>query len=148
MCNPFTPCLFKFLTNIDELGSAFRMVTTQLEYSRLMNRKDGPEIFAAWILLSTGCECKCVERGVLKSSNGLTICSAEELAVENQSVLKKSFVKALPYLCSDRLDSISDQTHRAKTLPIASRPMTLPDAIAPDIGTISRAIDPQGKGRE
>ena len=68
-----------------------------VEYSRLMNRKDGPEIFAAWILLIQVAS-KCVERGVLKSSNGRPY-DAEELAVKTRAP-EKIFVKALPYLCS------------------------------------------------
>ena len=66
-------------------------------YSRLMNRKDGPEIFAAWILL-VQLASKCAERGVLKSSDGRPY-DAEEIAVKTRAP-EKIFVKALPHLCS------------------------------------------------
>ena len=65
-------------------------------YSRLMNRKDGPEIFAAWILL-VQLASKCVTRGVLKSSDGRAY-DAEEIAVKTRAP-EGIFKKALPYLC-------------------------------------------------
>ena len=66
-------------------------------YSRLMNRKDGPEIFAAWILLIQVAS-KCQARGVLQSSDGRPY-DAAEIAVKTRAP-EKIFVKALPYLCS------------------------------------------------
>ena len=66
-------------------------------YSRLMNRKDGPEIFAAWILL-VQLASKCADRGVLKSSDGRPY-DAEEISVKTRAP-EKIFVNALPHLCA------------------------------------------------
>ena len=66
-------------------------------YSRLMDRKDGAEIFAAWILLIQVAS-KCAERGVLKSSDGRPY-DATEIGVKTRAP-ERIFVKALPYLCS------------------------------------------------
>jgi len=62
-----------------------------------MSRKDGPEIFAAWILLVQVAS-KCADRGVLKSSDGRPY-DAAEIAVKTRAP-EKIFVKALPHLCS------------------------------------------------
>ena len=110
-----------------------------VEYSRLMNRKDGPEIFAAWILLIQVAS-KCVERGVLKSSNGRPY-EAEELAVKTRAP-EKIFVKALPYLCSSGW-IISDQ-------PPADSADTSADSAdaSADIGRLAALKGREGKGIE
>lgn len=64
-------------------------------YCRLMNRKDGPEIFAAWILL-VQLASRCSTRGELTSSDG-RIYSAEDLAIKTRAP-ERIFEKAIPYL--------------------------------------------------
>ena len=66
-------------------------------FSRLMNRKDGAEIFAAWILLIQLAS-KCHIRGTLQSTDGRPY-DAEEMAIKTRAP-ERIFVKALPYLCS------------------------------------------------
>ena len=108
-------------------------------YSRLMNLKDGPEIFAAWILLIQVAS-KCAERGVLKSSNGRPY-DAEELAVKTRAP-EKIFVKALPYLCSSGW--ITSNQPSAESSGMSADP---PDASA-DIGRLAAAKGREGKGIE
>ena len=53
-----------------------------LAYCRMMSRKDGPEIFAAWILI-VQLASRCSERGILASSDGRPYCP-EEMAVKTR----------------------------------------------------------------
>jgi len=66
-----------------------------LAYCRMMTRKDGPEIFAAWILI-VQLASRCSERGTLASSDGRAYCP-EEMAVKTRGP-EKIFTLALPYL--------------------------------------------------
>lgn len=68
-----------------------------LAYCRMMSRKDGPEIFAAWILI-VQLASRCSERGILASSDGRPYCP-EEMAVKTRGP-ERIFTLALPYLCS------------------------------------------------
>ena len=67
-----------------------------IAYCRMMSRKDGAEIFAAWILLLQ-LSSRCDRRGILASSDGRPYCP-EEMAVKTRSPIK-IFTHALPYLC-------------------------------------------------
>lgn len=70
-------------------------VHDSMAYCRIMERKDGPEIFAAWILIIQLAS-RCSERGVLASSDGRPYCS-EEMAVKTRGP-ERIFSLALPYL--------------------------------------------------
>ena len=80
----------KFLTWI-------RMPNTHdsVAYCRLMTRKDGPEIFAAWILL-VQLASKCSVRSELISSDGRPY-SIQDIAVKTRAP-QRIFEKAIPYL--------------------------------------------------
>jgi len=67
-----------------------------LAYCRMMARKDGPEIFAAWILI-VQLGSRCADRGILASSDGRPYCP-EEMAVKTRGP-ERIFTLALPYLC-------------------------------------------------
>ena len=67
-----------------------------LAYCRMMARKDGPEIFAAWILI-VQLASRCADRGTLASSDGRPYCP-EEMAVKTRAP-ERIFTLALPYLC-------------------------------------------------
>tara|TARA_R110000824_G_scaffold166405_2_gene343170 strand:+ start:266 stop:1066 length:801 start_codon:yes stop_codon:yes gene_type:complete len=64
-------------------------------YCRLMNRKDGPEIFTAWILL-VQLASRCHDRGVLASNDGRPY-QASEIALKTRAP-EKLFIKGLPEL--------------------------------------------------
>lgn len=67
-----------------------------IAYCRMMARKDGPEIFAAWILI-VQLASRCANRGILASSDGRPYCP-EEMGVKTRSP-ERIFTLALPYLC-------------------------------------------------
>lgn len=67
-----------------------------LAYCRMMARKDGPEIFAAWILI-VQLASRCSDRGTLASSDGRPYCP-EEMATKTRGP-ERIFSLALPYLC-------------------------------------------------
>jgi hypothetical protein len=108
-------------------------------YSRLMNRKDGPEIFAAWILL-VQLASKCSQRGVLRSSDGRPY-DAEEIAVKTRAP-QKIFVNALPYLCSAGWMICEP--------PLAESPDASADSpdVSADNGRLAGANRIEGKGME
>lgn len=64
-------------------------------YARLMTRKDGPQIFAAWILM-VQLASRCSQRGTLASSDGRAY-TAEEIAVKTRAP-ESLFTKAIPIL--------------------------------------------------
>jgi len=66
-------------------------------YCRLMTRKDGPEIFTAWILL-VQLASRCHERGVLASNDGRPY-QACEIALKTRAP-EKLFTNGLPELVS------------------------------------------------
>ena len=66
-----------------------------LAYCRLIKRKDGPEIFTAWILM-VQLASRCAERGVLASSDGRPY-AADDMAVKSRAP-ERLFTKALPEL--------------------------------------------------
>jgi len=67
-----------------------------IAYCRMMARKDGPEIFAAWILI-VQLASRCAVRGILASSDGRPYCP-EEMAAKTRGP-ERIFSLALPYLC-------------------------------------------------
>jgi hypothetical protein len=67
-----------------------------MAYCRMMARKDGPEIFAAWILI-VQLASRCANRGILASSDGRPYCP-EEMAAKTRGP-ERIFSLALPYLC-------------------------------------------------
>ena len=66
-------------------------------YCRLMSRKDGPEIFTAWILL-VQLASRCHERGVLASNDGRPY-QACEIALKTRAP-ERIFINSLPELIS------------------------------------------------
>jgi len=67
-----------------------------IAYCRMMARKDGPEIFAAWILI-VQLASRCTDRGILASSDGRAY-GPDEMAVKTRGP-ERIFSLALPYLC-------------------------------------------------
>ena len=65
-------------------------------FCRMMARKDGPEIFAAWILI-VQLASRCDTRGILASSDGRPYCPIE-IATKSRGP-ERIFTLALPYLC-------------------------------------------------
>ena len=66
-----------------------------LAYCRLIKRKDGPEVFTAWILL-VQLASRCATRGVLASSDGRPY-GPEDMAVKTRAP-ERLFFNALPEL--------------------------------------------------
>lgn len=110
-----------------------------LAYCRLIKRKDGPEIFTAWILM-VQLASRCAERGVLASSDGRPY-AADDMAVKSRAP-ERLFTKALPELI--RMGWV--ETDGESPTALAESPTTAADGGR--IVAANRREGKEGKGKE
>src|SRR5207247_293226 len=82
-----------------------------LAFRRLIGREDGPQLYAAWLLIAQ-VAAKCATRGVLRDTSGPL--TAEDLALRTGAPAEL-FTKALQVLTSKEIGWLTRRSLRARS---------------------------------